>query len=166
MPLTNRVASSGLQLIEPQRWLDGQQCMSFDVAPGLDRGMVLREKEFRRFLVGFDWSPFTHQPVAVHCSTPAILPAWTFLLVGRHLLTVGARPFVGSEHELRVLLALEQIQTEDFSRFMGQRVVIKGCGDEKSDRLSLALLVRLQPIALSILYGEPCSTVPIYKKGI
>ena len=72
------------------------------------------------------------------------------------LVFVNVKVFVG---------VLEQIQTEDFSRFMGQRVVIKGCGDEKSDRLSLALLVRLQPVALSILYGEPCSTVPIYKKG-
>jgi len=164
MSLTNRVALSGLQLIDPQKWIDSQICSAFDIAPGLERGMLLREQEFRDFLMSRDWEAMTKQDVAVFCSTPALLPAWTFILVGRYLLEVDARPYIGTQHELQVHLAIEQIRKEDFSVYTGQRVVLKGCGDEKSERLSLALLGRLQPIARSIMFGEPCSTVPIYKK--
>ncbi|MBM3918170.1 MAG: DUF2480 family protein [Sphingomonadales bacterium] len=165
MSLTNRVALSGLQLIEPQKWLDNQTCVAFDIAPGLERGMMLREKEFRQFLSEWDWSAYTNQDAAVFCSTPALLPAWTSLLVGRYLVEVGARPFLGTEYELRVHLAILQIRRDDFSGYAGQRIVLKGCGGEKSDRLILALLERLQPLVRSIMFGEPCSTVPIYKKG-
>lgn len=165
MSLTNRVAQSGLKLIEPQKWLDKQTCSVFDIAPGLEHGILLREKEFRLFLMERDWSRFAHEDVAVYCSTSAILPAWTFLLVGRHLIEFGARPFLGTEHELRMHLAINQIRGEDFSSYAGQRVVLKGCGGGKSESLSLILLERLQPIVRSIMFGEPCSTVPIYKKG-
>lgn len=165
MSLTNRVALSGLQLIDPQKWIDCQVCSAFDVAPGLERGMLLREKEFRGFLMEREWSSFAGLDVAIFCSTPALLPAWTFILVGKHLVEVGARPFLGTEHELRMHLAINQVRKEDFSRYNAQRIVLKGCGGDQSGRLSLVLLERLQPIVRSIMFGEPCSTVPIYKKG-
>jgi hypothetical protein len=165
MSLTNRVALSGLQLIDPQKWIERQICSVFDVAPGLERGMLLREKEFRGFLMEREWTLFAGQDVAVFCSTPALLPAWTFLLVGKYLVEVGARPFLGTEHELRMQLAINQIRQEDFLRYSNHRIVLKGCGGDQSGQLSLALLERLQPLARSIMFGEPCSTVPIYKKG-
>ena len=165
MSLTNRVAASGLLVIDPQKWIEVQVCAVFDVALGLERGMLLREKEFRGFLMNTDWSAFSNQDVALFCSTPALLPAWTYLLVGRYLVDVCARPFLGTEHELRMQLAISQMRSEEFSAYRGQRIVLKGCGGEHSGRLTLALLERLQPIARSIMFGEPCSTVPIYKKG-
>jgi hypothetical protein len=94
-----------------------------------------------------------------------LLPAWTYILVGRYLVEVSARPFLGTEHELRIQLAINQIRNEDFSAFRDQRIILKGCGGDRSGQLGLALLERLQPIARSIMFGEPCSTVPIFKKG-
>jgi len=165
MTLTNRVALSGLQVIDAQKWSESQFCSIFDVALGLERGMLLREKEFRLFLMEQEWSSFAERDVALFCSTPALLPAWTYILVGRYLVEVSARPFLGTEHELRIQLAINQIRNEDFSAFHDQRIILKSCGGDQSGQLGLALLERLQPIARSIMFGEPCSTVPIFKKG-
>jgi hypothetical protein len=163
--IQNKVAESGLMVIDPAQYLVGIQVEAFDLKDFLFHGMVLREKDFREQLKGLDWKRYAGQFVAIHCSTDAILPTWAFMLVTQYLHRVGAQAAATTPANRREQLALAAIQKADFSSYENAKVILKGCGDENvPTSLYTALSSALLPHVKSLMYGEPCSTVPVYKK--
>lgn len=161
----NKVANSGLITLDLEKYLPAGEMVAFDLKDHLFMGLILKEKDFREALKNLDWSTYQDKNVAVGCSVDAIIPAWAYMLVVSYLQPVAKEIFTGTEAEMRKHLFLKNIaaiRTEDFS---GQRVVIKGCGDVQIESSAYAEITKiLRPVAQSIMYGEPCSTVPIYKK--
>jgi Protein of unknown function (DUF2480) len=163
--LVNRVASSGLLTLNLEDYFPPQPIVSFDIKDYLYMGLMLREKDFRTALAEHDWSAYEGKILVVHCSADAIVPYWAFMLVG-----IQAAPHAHSVLQCAPEHALERlydtyIYSIDAEQYRDKRIVIKGCG-QKPVPISayLALAHKLAPVAKSIMYGEPCSTVPLYKK--
>ncbi|XOV92273.1 MAG: DUF2480 family protein [Bacteroidota bacterium] len=163
--IVNRVAGSALQTVDLSEYLDKSESVDFDMSQGLFQGLVLKEKEFRQFVKDFDWTQYTNKNVTVHCSADAIIPSWAYMLVASklenivHLMTFGTKDDL---EKLRVDLAIDKLLLQDLSN---AKVVIKGCGNlENRDYAYFELAKRLVPVVSSLMYGEPCSTVPVYKK--
>lgn len=163
--IQNKVAESGLLVLDPAQYLAEIQVEAFDLKGFLFHGMVLREKEFREQLKAFNWEAYAGKFVAVFCSTDAILPTWAFMLVTQYLHGVGAKAAAATEASLREQLALAAVAKSDFSKYADAKVILKGCGDANVPvSLYTALSSALLPHVKSLMYGEPCSTVPVYKK--
>lgn len=164
--IVNKVAESGLISLDLQDFLPSVERIAvFDLKEHLFMGLILKEKDFRLALQGLDWSVFTGKDVAVFCSADAIIPAWAYMLVASYLEPVAASVFLGNEAALRqhlLLSAIDDINAEDY---LDKRVVIKGCGDAAiPPDAYLRITMKLRPVAKSIMYGEPCSTVPVFKR--
>ena len=163
--IINRVARSGLITIDLADIIPQPDIAVFDLKPFLFREMILREKEFRAQLKEHDWSPFRNKVAAVTCSADAILPQWAWMLAASELQRVAQRVIFGDRAEAERMLAHEAVEAMDVEPYRGQKVVIKGCGEgELPAAAYLEIVIRLQPVASSIMYGEPCSTVPVWKK--
>jgi hypothetical protein len=164
-PLVNRVANSSLLTIDLEAFYPVGAVVSFDLKDYLFMGLILKEKDFREALAAHDWAQYTDQHLAVYCSADAIIPMWAYMLVATY-----AAPFVRDlgqcTPEQYVEMAFQkQLATFDLTPYAGKRVVIKGCSDQPVPPSAYVEITRrLQPIALSIMFGEPCSTVPVYKK--
>ena len=127
-------------------------------------GMILKEKDFREALKNLDLSLYKEKNVALFCSADAIIPLWAYMLVVARLAPVAKDIYVGSVDEMFKHLFLRNLSQVDASTFAGQRIVVKGCGDKDIENYAYAEITRvLRPVAKSIMYGEPCSTVPVYK---
>ncbi len=165
--IVNRVERSGIITINFEELLADQASTEFDVAPFLWQGLALKEKDFRDELDQFDWSALANQHVSVFCSVDAIIPTWAFMLVASHLQKVHATAFYGSYRETleqRLLYILANFPMETLEN---KRVVIKGCGNiDLSPTAYLAATQLIQPHAKLLMFGEPCSTVPIFKKKL
>ena len=163
--IVNRVAQSGLLTLDLEDYYPREEIVGFDLKPLLFREMILKEKEFRAALQQIDWSQYTGKILAVYCSTDAIIPAWAYMLVAVH-----ARPFAGNIVLGDTAVALRQtfltnLQTIDTQIFADKRVIVKGCGDLAVGPFAYLEITRLlQPVVKSIMYGEACSNVPVYKK--
>jgi hypothetical protein len=128
-------------------------------------GMILKEKDFREALKNHDWSVYENKNVALTCSADAIIPVWAWMLAASYLQPVAKEIVMGDEKELHKKLFLDNIAAINTNSFTDQRVVIKGCGETPiADYVYMEITKRLRPVAKSIMYGEPCSTVPVYKK--
>ncbi|HHJ50763.1 MAG TPA: DUF2480 family protein [Phaeodactylibacter sp.] len=164
-PLVNRVAKSGLITISPEDYFPKGEIKNFDLKDYLFQGLILREKEFRTALKEHDWSAYKDQHVLVFCSTDAIIPMWAYMLVSSYLREVARSVFQGTPDEFikhEMLRAIENIREEDYR---DRRIILKGCGEKPVPPAAYAALVwKLQPVAKSIMFGEPCSTVPVFKK--
>src|SRR5690606_4728899 len=127
--------------------------------------LILKEKDFREAMKGIDWSAYAGKQVAVFCSTDAILPMWAYMLVASLLRPHAAGVYAGTPETLRNELLRQNISAMDIQQYAGERVIIKGCGDKPlpADAF-VAITTRLQPVVKSLMYGEPCSTVPVYKQ--
>ena len=164
-PIINKVAESGLITIDPANYFPGEETKLFDLKDFLFMGLILKEKDFREALKGYDWEQFRNANVAVTCSADAIIPVWAWMLVGSYLQPVAKEIVMGNEQELHKAIFLKNLAKIDTSEFADKRIVIKGCGDTPiGDFVYMELPRILQPVARSIMYGEPCSTVPVYKK--
>jgi hypothetical protein len=163
-PIVNRVEASGLVTLDlAKRW----QVPSFfavDLAQYLWEGWVLREREFREALRMWDAETFVGKHVALFCSGDAILPDWAWMLTTSRLVALGSTVHVGTEEEVKNQWIVDQIQHLNPEEFRDAKLVIKGCSGLGGAQALGALVQRLQPVAASILYGEPCSTVPIWKR--
>ena len=164
--IVNKVAESGIVTLDLAEYLPADSSLAaFDLKPFLFREMILREKDYRTALTSFDWEPFRDKHVAVYCSTDAIIPIWAYMLASSYLQTVAASVHLCTPDELKKILisaALSSIRGEDFQ---DKRVVIKGCGETPiPDAAYVTITAHLKPFVKSLMYGEPCSTVPIYKK--
>lgn len=163
--IINRVANSPLKSIDIDEYMDTSEKVFFDIKEGLFQGMLLREKDFRQYIKDHDWMKYAGKNVGVFCSEDAIIPTWAFMLVATKLHGVANLVVLGHEEELEKALidrAVEQITTLNLDN---AKVVIKGCGDIKSrDYAYFKLTNALLPRVSSLMYGEPCSTVPVYKR--
>lgn len=167
MELVNRVAQSGLVTLDLEQFYPAGEVVAFDLRPYLFMEMILKEKDFREVLKQHDWSQYQGKNLAVFCSADAIIPMWAYMLV-----SVYATPFANevvqcTPEQLPEIVILKKIAALDITPYSGQRMVIKGCGDQPVlPSAYLTIAQRLQPVAKSIMYGEPCSTVPVYKQQV
>lgn len=160
----NKVANSGLITIDLEKYLPAE-IVSFDLKDHLFMGLILKEKDFREALKNLDWTKYINKNVAISCSVDAIIPVWAYMLLVSGLQPVAKEVYVGTEAEMRKHLFLKNIDIIKAEEYAGQRIVIKGCGELPIENYAYAEITkRLVPVAKSIMYGEPCSTVPIYKK--
>lgn len=166
-PIVNKVANSAIESIDLEEFYPKEDLVVFDLKPHLFMELILKEKEFRTALQQLDWSAYKDKLVAVNCSADAIIPMWAYMLVASYLQPFARDIFFGSEPEALKEAFLKNIRKIDLKPFVDQRVVVKGCGDlGVGEYAYLEITKRLRPIAKSIMYGEPCSTVPIFKNKI
>lgn len=163
--IVNRVERSGIITLDFEELWMQHRPMPFDLAPHLWQGLVLKEKDFREALDQTDWTAFSGKNVNVFCSVDAIIPTWAYMLVASHLTKVNARAFFGTENEVIEGILKAATSAMPQSDFADRRVVIKGCGNlDLSPAAYMRLLQHIQPVAKAVMYGEPCSTVPLYRK--
>ncbi len=164
--IVNKVAESGLITIDLSTFIpDPASMAAFDMKPFLFMEMILREKDYREALKVHDWSAYADKHVHIHCSADAIVPMWAYMLAASYLQPVAKSIFYGFADDLRMKLLLQNIRESDLTPYAEKRVVIKGCGEEAIPAQAyVAITATLQPVVKSIMYGEPCSTVPVYKK--
>lgn len=162
----NKVAESGIITFDLTPYLPNENlCASFDLKPFLFREMILREKDYREALKTQDWAAFEGKHVHVFCSVDAIIPMWAFMLATVQLRAVAKTVFFGTKEALLNDLLLQNIREINAEEYKDKRVVIKGCADVVVPAEAfVAISALLQPVVKSLMYGEPCSTVPVYKK--
>jgi hypothetical protein len=164
-PIINKVAESGLVTIDLEKFYPKGETAVFDLRDHLFMSMILKEKDFRQALKDLDWEKYRGKNVAVTCSVDAVIPVWAWMLVATYLQPVAATIVMGDEKELHKKLFLDNIEAINAEEFADKRIVIKGCGEIPiGDFVYMEITKRLRPVAKSIMYGEPCSTVPVYKK--
>lgn len=163
--IVNKVANSGLVNIDLEDYYVKGARKHIDLKDQLYMGLILREKDFREWIKTNDWSAYTGSYVSVNCSEDAIVPVWAYMLVASALAPYAKKVVFGDAEQLETALYKEVIDQLDVSEFADQRLIIKGCGNLPVPRAAYVMLTaKLQPIAKSVMYGEACSTVPIYKK--
>jgi len=161
----NKVAESGLISIDLAEFIPSNEVAIFDIKPFLFKELILKEKEFRASLNEIDWSHYENKIVGIFCSTDAIIPMWANMLVVSSLNPFAHSVFFGDEAKVREQILLQGIFAINANDYLDQRVVIKGCGDTPiGESAYIAITQKLRPTVKSIMYGEPCSTVPVYKK--
>lgn len=162
--IINKVQQSGLIQLDMATFKPNIDRIGIDLAPQLWQGLVLKEKDFRLWIISHDWEVYRGKAVFVYCSADAIVPTWAFVLVGSSLQGIAETVVVGSEMDLEKELIRLKIDGFDIAPLEDGKLIIKGCSDIPFPAYAMNRLVqRLQPGAKSIMYGEPCSTVPIYK---
>ena len=163
--IVNKVASSGLITLNLEDYLPKEEQVVFDLKDHLFMGLILKEKDFREALKNLDWSVYADKNVAITCSVDAIIPLWAYMLVTTYLQPVAKNIYVGTVEEMQKHLFLASIRAIKAEEYQGQRIVVKGCGDLPIGAFAYAEITNiLLPHVKSLMYGEPCSTVPIYKK--
>jgi hypothetical protein len=166
-PIINKVAESGLITIDPVTYYPQGDNAVFDMKDHLFMGLILKEKDFREALKGLDWEAYRDKNVAVTCSVDAVIPVWAYMLVAAYLEPVAKEIVMGDEKELHRRLFLNNLAKISVDEFEDKRIVIKGCGETPiGDFVYMELTRLLRPVAKSIMYGEPCSTVPVFKKAL
>jgi len=163
--IQNKVAESGLLTLDLEVFLPATPIQEIDLKQFLFMEMILKEKEFREKLEQHDWTAYTNQDVVVFCSNDAIVPMWAFMLITTKLSGIAKAVFTGSPNEAIKQRVLNNIRSMDIGRYRDKRVVIKGCGEKEVPAYAYAeATVLLSPVVKSLMYGEPCSTVPVYKR--
>jgi len=163
--IINRVANSKLKVIDLEDFYPNGKRVLFDISDWLLEGLVLREKEFRAFVSGHDWSQYQDCFIALYCSTDAIVPDWAYMLISIELQNYSKLTISGSLENLESILYAEIISNLDVSEFKDLPVIIKGCSHKPVPSNALVLLSqKLKPIAKSIMFGEACSSVPLFRK--
>lgn len=164
--IINKVANSGLLTIDLEDYLPkDDEIAIFDLKDHLFRGLILKEKDFREALKTLDWEIYRNKYVAITCSADAIIPMWAYMLVTAYVQPLAKDVYSGTPAELKKQLFLKNLGTIKANEFTDQRIIIKGCGDQPVDSAAYAEITKLlRPVAKSIMYGEACSNVPIYKK--
>jgi len=163
--IINRVASGVLEGFDLEDYDPAGPRILVDVAQWLDEGLVLREKAFREALKNHDWAQYQNAYVAVYCSTDAIIPAWATILVASHLQGVAKKVVAGKIEDIDTEIYAEVLSSLDYEPYRDKPVIIKGCARKPvPDSAYLMAIAKLQPVAKSIMYGEACSAVPLYKR--
>ena len=163
--IENRVAKSPLTTLSLDEFYPQGERVELDIAPWLYERVMLREKDFREHVKNHDWSQYEGKYVAVYCSEDAIIPQWAYMLLAVNL-KPHAKYFVyGSRETLELLLIEKELDKLNVEEYRDKPIIIKGCGDLPiPSHAYLKIAARLQPVVKSLMFGEACSTVPVYKK--
>ena len=162
--IVNKVANSGLITIDLEEFYPKGERVLFDIKPLLFHELILKEKDFREFIKQHDWSSYQDKMVAITCTADAVVPTWAYMLVSIALEPFAKKIVFGNLETLEAILFSEVLQSITYSDYQDKRVVIKGCSSLPVTTNAYVELVRgLKPYVKSIMYGEPCSTVPLYK---
>lgn len=163
--IINKVANSSLQVFDLEDYYIPGIRTQIDLAPWIYEGFILKEKEFRETLKNHDWQQYQDHFIAVHCSADAILPAWAMILVTVHVSPYAKKVIYGSVEDLETTLYSEILSKLDYSIYMDKPIILKGCSKKPVPQSAYILAVQqLQNYAKSILFGEACSAVPLYKR--
>jgi hypothetical protein len=163
--IVNRVANSVLVTIDLEEYYPSGERILFDIKDWLHEGLVLREKEFRTLIDAHDWSIYKNQYIALHCTSDAIIPGWAYMLIRLQLSGIAKQVVVGNLETLETTLYQKIIANLELDYCTNKPVIIKGCSNKPVPQNAYLFLIdKLYPIAKSILYGEACSSVPLYKK--
>jgi hypothetical protein len=162
--IINKVANSVLQVFDLEDYFPKEYIFSIDVSQWLFEGVILREKEFRAALKEHDWLQYKDSYVSIFCSSDAILPAWTFALVTAHLQPYALKVVSGNKKDVLLNVYQEKLQEIDFSFYDKKPVILKGCSNKPVPQEVYVLAIqKLIPFAKSIMFGEACSAVPLFK---
>ncbi len=165
--ILNKVAKSPLITFDLEDYYHPGERMVYDIKQNLYQGLVLKEAEFRAFVKEHPWSSYQDKNVAIICSVDAIVPTWAFMLIAIKLEPFVNKVIMGDMDLLENILFQEAIARIDFQQFEGKKIVIKGCSSDKVPQFAYIEIARLmRKHAFSIMYGEPCSTVPLFKKSV
>tara|TARA_R110002020_G_scaffold172933_3_gene363503 strand:+ start:1090 stop:1593 length:504 start_codon:yes stop_codon:yes gene_type:complete len=163
--IVNRVANSKLITFNLEDLYAPGQRIVLDISQWLLDGFILREVDFRESLKACDWSAYTNAYVALNCSTDAIVPAWAYMLVTTYLNPVVKQVVVGNKELLETVLYTQALQNLDVSEYQDKYVIVKGCSNKPVPENAYVLLVnKLQPVVKNLMFGEACSSVPLFKR--
>lgn len=163
--IVNKVAQSGLITIDLTEIFPPGERVFYDIKDNLFQGLMLREKDFRTFIKEHNWESYQNKHVAIGCSVDAIVPTWAYMLLANKLAPFAETIVFGDLNTLETVIFDRQLSKFDFEKYRDQRVVVKGCGETHiPESAYVDITVKLSSIAKSIMYGEPCSTVPIFKQ--
>ena len=165
--LVNRVTESSLTTINLEDFYPSEEAMLFDLRDFLFMNLILKEKDYREALKNHDWTKYRNKIVAITCSADAIIPMWAYMLAGAYLQPVATHVVYGTKDEAIQEVLFRNIRDIDTESFADKRVVVKGCGEKPvGEKAYLEISLLLRPVVKSIMYGEPCSTVPVFKKAL
>jgi hypothetical protein len=162
--IVNRVEESGLIQLELNGWLHPKKVVECDLAASLVDGLVLMEKPFRETLNAWTAEEFEGCKVAIHCSADAILPEWAWMLAASRIVSLGGHPEIGSPDEVMTSAWVEAVASADVLAFQDARIMVRGCAAVGGPKVLSAVVSKLQPVVRSLMFGEACSSVPVYKK--
>ena len=163
--IVNKVAESGLVSLDLADLYPSGERFLYDIKDNLFHGLMLREKDLREFVKDHDWTTYTGKHIAIICSADAIVPTWAYMLLATKLSPFASSVVFGDLETLETVLFNQQLNALDVEKYRDQRIVIKGCGDiDIPISAYVQITGKLTGIVKSIMYGEPCSTVPIYKR--
>ncbi|WP_299223212.1 DUF2480 family protein [uncultured Psychroserpens sp.] len=163
--IINRVASSKLVVVDLEDYYPQEKRLVFDIKDWLYEGFVLREKEFRQYVKDHDWSQYKNHFIALTCTTDAIVPAWAYMLIAIELTPFSKKTIIGNLTNLETSIYQDIIDNLDLKTFIDKPVIIKGCSNKPvPENAYIMLSEKLKPVAKSIMYGEACSSVPLFKK--
>ncbi len=164
-PLINKVAESGIISLDLETFFPSDKLQQFDLKSYLFMELILKEKDFRAALLATDWEQFRDSHIAITCSVDAIIPMWANMLIAVYLTPIAKSIYFGTQEQLLEQLLLQNIGSIQGIEYTDKRVVVKGCGERFVPASAYIKITSiLQPFAKSIMYGEPCSTVPIFKR--
>ena len=162
--IVNRVANSSLITFNLEDYYDKNECVTYDIKDNLFNGFVLREKDFSAFVKENNWSKDQDKNMAIICSSDAIVPTWAYMLLVSAIEPFAKNVIFGSLDKLEQFLFQNALAQIELTEFEGERVIIKGCGKYPVPEFAYVEITRLlKPVAKSIMYGEACSAVPVYK---
>lgn len=163
--IVNKVAQSGLITIDLADYAPTEEIFIYDIKDNLFHGLILKEKDFRDFIKNHDWSIYANRHVGIVCSADAIVPTWAYMLLANRFSEVALSVHFGDEEQVRGVLFERQLAKIDYDQYADQRIVVKGCGDVPVPNAAfVTFTAELSRVAKSIMYGEPCSTVPVFKR--
>lgn len=164
-PLVNRVAKSSILTINLETFYPNEELVQLDLTQFLFRGLIIREKDFRQSMEEYDWDALRGKNLCIFCTTDAIIPMWAYQLVAIKASPFAVNVFQGNEQEYVAYHYIKVLNDMDLADYQDQRVVIKGCSDKAVPVVAFTEIAKLlRPIAKKIMYGEPCSMVPLYSK--
>jgi len=163
--IVNKVEKSGLINIDLKDWIDTSQIVELDIKPWLYEEMILREKDFRQHVKDHDWNQYSGKAVAVYCSVDAIVPIWAYMLISVNLQGTADFYFHGDRKATANALTRSQIMHRNISELRDKRVIVKGCSElEAPETAYLTIAMKLKPVVKTLMFGEACSTVPVWKR--
>jgi hypothetical protein len=162
--IINRVANSSLKTIDLEDFYPSEKRTIIDIKPWLFNEFILKEKDFRNSLKNHDWTKYKNQYIALTCSTNAIIPSWAYMLIATYLTPFAKKTIVGNLQELENAIFQDILNDFDYKAYQNLPVIIKGCANKPIPETAYIQLIKnLQPIAKSIMFGEACSSVPLFK---